>query len=99
MPPSTIAKPIDERQQSPAAVVSSQQAIDSRDLEVEASNACAALELVACLVETASFDAACVTVVNRLKAFLNADGVALGLIRAGGRNCRLTAIAGAADVN
>jgi multidrug efflux pump subunit AcrA (membrane-fusion protein) len=98
MPQSTISQPIDELQQN-AVVVSTQQVIASRDLDGEAANACAALELVSCMVEAVTFDAACVTLVNRLKAFLNADGVALGLVRSGGRTCRLTAIAGAADVN
>jgi len=102
MPQSIAEKAIEERQPSAIEVLSSGPPADRGDLDFEASLACAALELVTSLVEAVTLDAACVAVVNRLKVFLEADGVALGLVRRGrfgGRNCRLAAIAGAADVN
>jgi biotin carboxyl carrier protein len=70
-----------------------------RSSDSAAALACAALELVASVAEAAGPRAAGVACVNRLKSFLGAQGVALGLSRRGARGCRLAAIAGAAEVN
>jgi hypothetical protein len=70
---------------------------DPRDSD--ADRACALLELLTIISEASSFEAAGMSLVNRLKVFLGADGVAVGMVKRGQRRCRLVAIAGAADVN
>jgi biotin carboxyl carrier protein len=62
-----------------------------------AATACAALELMEHVCGAATLQAASVDLVNRMRSFLGADGVALGLVK-GGR-CRLAAIAGTAQIN
>jgi multidrug resistance efflux pump len=69
-----------------------------RGAELETRLACAALELVAGVAEASTIDRAAVGIANRLKDFLAADGVALGLVRRNGR-CRLAAISGASQIN
>ncbi len=71
----------------------------SADSEADAQLACAVLELVVSISAAATLEAAGVLLVNRLKHFLGAEGVALGIVKPGRRRCRLTAIAGAAEVN
>lgn len=70
----------------------------SRDAELDARLACAALELVAIVADSLTIDRAAAAVVNRLKDFLDSDGVALGLVQRNGR-CRLAAISGATQIN
>jgi hypothetical protein len=69
-----------------------------RDTDLEAKLAFAALELVAIVADSASIERAAAAAVNRLKDFLTADGVALGLLQRNGRS-RLAAISGAAQIN
>jgi hypothetical protein len=56
------------------------------------------LELVAIVADAPTIERAAATAVNRLKDFLEADGVALGLVQRN-RRCRLVAISGAAQIN
>jgi hypothetical protein len=69
----------------------------SSDSELEAALVCAALDLITSVNGAPSLDAAAISVVNRLKSFFAADGVALGLMHRG--RCRVAAVAGAVDVN
>jgi hypothetical protein len=69
-----------------------------RDKEFETRLACAALELVAIVADAPTAQSASAAVVNRLKDFLGADGVALGLVQRNGR-CRLAAISGAVQID
>jgi hypothetical protein len=68
------------------------------DAETNARLACAVLELVTTISEAPTVAAAGITLVNRLKTFLRADGVALGMVRGRRRRCRLVAAAGATDL-
>jgi biotin carboxyl carrier protein len=75
------------------------QALDKpRDSNAEARLACAAVELVAIVADAPTIERAAAMVVNRLKDYLEADGVALGLLQRNWR-CRLAAISGAAQIN
>ncbi len=64
----------------------------------DAMLACAALELTASVLEASCAEDAAAILVNRLKTFLEADGVALGLVSRSNR-CKLAAVAGAAELN
>src|SRR5262245_8838193 len=74
------------------------QVCDSSALAMDnATLACAALELVEHVCRASTSEAAAAELVNRLRSFLSADGVALGLIRSG---CtRLVATAGTAEIH
>ena len=78
-------------------VTSPRMVVDPRD--TDADRACALLELLTIISQASSFEAAGVSLVNRLRVFLGADGVAFGVVKRGRRRSRLVAIAGAADVN
>src|SRR5687768_9522163 len=69
-----------------------------RDKDLETPLACAALELVAVVADAPTTERAATAVVNRLKDFLDADGVALGLVQRNDR-CRLAAISGATQID
>jgi hypothetical protein len=100
MPQCTSQQTINDSGRTSVEFVTSPGAgIDPTDSDPNGHMACAVLDLVASISEATTLDAAGVSLVNRLKVFLGADGVALGVVKRGRRRCRLTAIAGATQVN
>ncbi len=83
-------------QQYNAVAPTQSSSTDSERNNSEALLACAALELIPSIVGSDSVEVAATRLVNQLKVFLNADGVAIGTVVRGG-GCRLVAVAGSAE--
>jgi len=82
-----------------SAEVQREAALDPEsDQALDATLACAALELVAIVGDASTIDRAAVVAANRVKDFLKAEGVALAVSGQSGR-CRLAAISGTAQIN
>ncbi|MEX2141896.1 MAG: efflux RND transporter periplasmic adaptor subunit [Pirellulales bacterium] len=100
MPQSTAQNTIDHTGGMSVEIVTSPgRVINPQNSALDADLPCALLELLTVIADATSLEAAGVSLVNRLKVFLGADGVALGVVRRGRRRCRLAAIAGATEVN